>query len=208
MRVLRLVGAVVIVSGCGGGGDGGGGGTPPPPAVASVAITPSTAQSIAAGATVTFSAQPRDAQGNGLSRAVSWTTSDQSKVSLSSTTGTGVTATGIAAGSSQIRATSDGIQSTAVTVTVTPAGPFPTTADVAATASNTFSPATVNIAAGGTVTWSFAALHNVTFGTNKPTGGDIGNTETGTVARTFPAAGSFAYNCTLHPGMNGTVNVH
>jgi plastocyanin len=27
------------------------------------------------------------------------------------------------------------------------------------------------------------------------------------VSRTFPAAGNFPYNCTLHAGMNGTVNV-
>jgi plastocyanin len=207
MRVLPLVGAVVVVAGCGGGGDGGGG-TPPPPAVSSVVINPATAQPITVGGAVTFSAQPQSAQGTALSRAVTWTTSDQSKVSLSANTGTPVTATGVAAGASQIRATSEGVQSTLVTVTVTGGGgPNPSTADVAATAANTFVPATVTIAPTGTVTWTFAATHNVMFGTNKPTGGDIGDTGSGTVSRTFPNAGTYAYTCTLHAGMNGTVNV-
>jgi plastocyanin len=207
MRVLGLVGAVVIVTGCGSGGDGGGG-TPPPPTVAIVAINPSAAQSIPVSGTIAFSAQPQGAGGSPLSRTVTWTTSDQSKVSLSATTGASVTATGVAAGASQIRATSEGVQSSQVTVTVTSGGgPNPSTADVSATAANTFVPASVTIAPGGVVTWSFAITHNVTFGTNKPTGGDIGNTDSGTASRTFPTAGTFPYTCTLHSGMNGTVNV-
>jgi plastocyanin len=210
MRVLRLVGAVVIVAGCGGGGDGGGGTPPPPPTVASVVINPAAAQSITVGGTVSFSAQPQTAQGSPLSRTVSWTTSDQSKVSLSATTGTSVTATGVAAGTSQIRATSEGVQSTPVTVTVTAGGgPNPSTADVTATSpANTFSPATVTIAPGGTVTWTIVDTHNVTFSGNAPPGGSSPPALTNTTfARTFPNAGAYPYTCTLHQGMNGTVNV-
>jgi plastocyanin len=216
MRVLRLAGAVVIVAGCGGGGGGGGGGgTPPPPAISTVAIEPGGSQSINVNATVGFAARPRDAQGNTLSgRTVTWSTSDLTKVSVSPTTGTSTgsgvntTATGVAAGSSQIRATAEGVQSVPVTVTVTGGGgPNPSTADVAATGSDTFVPPTVTIAPGGTVTWTFAKEHNVVFGTNKPTGGDIGTTASGTVQRTFPNAGGYPYTCTLHAGMNGTVNV-
>jgi plastocyanin len=205
MRVLGLVAAGVIVGGCGGGGNGGTPPPPPPPPVTSVTIAPATAQSINVGGTVAFSATTAPA-----GRTVTWTTSDQSRVSLSATTGASVTATGVAAGSSQIRASSGTVQSALVTVTVTGGGgggPNPSTATVSATANNTFVPATVTIAPGGTVTWTFVIEHNVTFGTNEPTGGDIPNTASGSVSRTFPNAGTYPYDCTLHPGMSGTVNV-
>jgi plastocyanin len=213
MRARHLAAAAIFAIACGGGGGGGngGGGTPPPPpAVATVGITPAGAQSIAVGGTVAFAAQPRDAQNNTLSRTVTWTTSDATKVSLSSTSGSAVTATGVAAGTSNIRATADGIPSADITVTVTGGGGAPPqSASVTASAASTFDPSSVTIGAGGTVTWTFVALpeHNVTFGTNKPTGGDIGNTSSASVSRTFPNVGSYPYTCTLHAGMNGTVTV-
>jgi plastocyanin len=204
MRVLRLAGAVILVTGCGGGG---GGGTPPPPPppppVTSVTISPATAQSITVGGTVAFSALTVPA-----GRTITWSTSDQSKVSLSATSGASVTATGVAAGASQIRATSETVQSAQVTVTVTGGGgQNPSTASVSATASDTFNPSSVTIAPGGTVTWTFAATHNVNFTGAEPPGGDIGDTPSGSVSRTFPTAGNFPYTCTLHAGMNGTVLV-
>lgn len=209
MRVRRLAAVALCAVGCGGGGDGGGGTPPPPAAVSTVAITPAAAQSITVGATVPFSAQPRDAQGNNLTRTVTWTTSDASKVSLSTTTGASVTATGVAAGASNVRATADGVQSAQVTVTVTAAGPPPSSANVTATASSTFDPNSVTIAAGGTVSWTFVATpdHNVTFTGPAPPGGNIPTTNSTTVSRTFPNAGTYPYNCTLHGGMNGTVTV-
>jgi plastocyanin len=176
-----------------------------------VVINPSAAQSITVGGTVSFTAQPQSAQGSPLSRTVNWTTSDQTKVSLSATSGSAVTATGVAAGTSQIRATSDGVQSGQVTVTVTGGGggPNPSTAAVTATTSDTFSPVTVAIAPGGTVTWTFTSAreHNVTFTGTLPPGGNIGNSISTTVSRSFPNAGTYPYSCTLHQGMNGTVNV-
>ena len=195
-----------MVAGCGGGG-GGGGGTPPPPPVSSVAISPAAAQSINVGGTVTFSAQTVPS-----GRSIIWTSSDLTKISLSATTGSPITATGVAAGSSQIRATSEGFPSTAVTVTVTAGGgPNPDQASVTATANDTFDPATVTIRPGGTVTWTFVPNrdHNVTFaaGGPQPTGGNISTTNNTTVARNFPNAGTYGYTCTLHAGMNGTVNV-
>jgi plastocyanin len=218
MRILRLVGAVVVVTGCGGGGGGGTPPPPPPPAIATVSIEPTTGQSINVGATVGFTAQTRDAQGNALSgRSVTWSTSDQTKVSVSPTTGTtttsGVTttATGVAAGSSQIRASAGTIQSALVTVTVTGGGgPNPSTADVTATGNDTFSPSAVTIAPGGIVTWTFTNVreHNVTFTASTPTPPqNIPNSINTTASRTFPNAGSYPYTCTLHAGMNGTVNV-
>jgi plastocyanin len=77
---------------------------------------------------------------------------------------------------------------------------------VAATASSTFTPAQIVVARNGSVSWSFAIEHNVTFDTpNSPA--NIGNTATGSVARTFATAGTFAYHCTIHAGMAGSVIV-
>ena len=79
------------------------------------------------------------------------------------------------------------------------------TATVAASGTS-FSPASVTIRSGGTVTWNISGTHNVSFTTagSPANSGDLTNA---TVARTFPTAGTFQYNCTLHAGMNGTVRV-
>lgn len=71
---------------------------------------------------------------------------------------------------------------------------------------NSFSPALRTVAAGTMVTfrWSASAnTHNVTFadGPASP------SQSSGTFTRTFAVAGSFAYQCTIHSGMNGTITV-
>ena len=72
---------------------------------------------------------------------------------------------------------------------------------------NRFSPAATTVAGGTTVTWSWSSggvNHNVTFDdgvTSSPTQGS------GSHSRTFGAAGTFGYRCTLHAGMNGAVTV-
>ena len=91
-----------------------------------------------------------------------------------------------------------------------PGDPQPT-ATVQATPGERFTPGTVELTAGGTVTFAFGSLaHNVFFD-NAPAGAPA-NIEAATsnqsVARTFPTAGRYVYNCHLHPGMTGTVNVH
>jgi plastocyanin len=70
-----------------------------------------------------------------------------------------------------------------------------------------FSPASVTIAVGDTVTWhnSGQAPHNATanngsFGTGTINPG-------GSASHTFNSAGTFSYICTIHPQMKGTVRV-
>ncbi|HEX8276569.1 MAG TPA: plastocyanin/azurin family copper-binding protein [Longimicrobiaceae bacterium] len=77
------------------------------------------------------------------------------------------------------------------------------------TPGTSFSPATVTIARGGTVTWQISgATHNVTFGGAAPPGGSVPDTRPGNSAqRTFPTAGSYPYTCTRHSGMSGQVVV-
>jgi len=117
--------------------------------------------------------------------------------------------TAIAPGSTTITATltRDGVTtsgSTPITVASPLAGAA--TASVTATISNTFLPASVVIRAGGSVGFSFAAQHNVTFD-NAGSPENIPDRSTETVDRTFPVIGTYPYRCTLHAGMNGTVAV-
>lgn len=70
---------------------------------------------------------------------------------------------------------------------------------------NSFSPDSVVISPGATVTWNWSGAyssHNVTFG-DGPTSGDK---LTGTYGRTFTTAGKYVYTCTIHgPSMRGVV---
>ena len=72
---------------------------------------------------------------------------------------------------------------------------------------NQFSPTPISVAVNETVTFQWnsgGTFHNVTFD-DGPLSPDQG---AGSFARTFAAAGSFPYRCTLHPpGMTGVVNV-
>ncbi|HUE96989.1 MAG TPA: hypothetical protein VMN39_10030 [Longimicrobiaceae bacterium] len=71
-----------------------------------------------------------------------------------------------------------------------------------------FSPFTTTIRVGQSVSFDFPSEpHNVIFErkTGAPT--DIQATSNRRIARTFAVAGSFPYDCTLHPGMAGVVIV-
>jgi uncharacterized protein YjdB len=88
---------------------------PPEPVVASVVITSDAPPTFgSSGRTFQFTAQARDASGNVLTRTISWSSSSTSVATISSA---GLLTT-VGSGSTQIRATSEGVQSSAVTVTV------------------------------------------------------------------------------------------
>ncbi|MEI2721073.1 MAG: plastocyanin/azurin family copper-binding protein [Gemmatimonadales bacterium] len=89
-----------------------------------------------------------------------------------------------------------------------PTGPD-TTADIQATTNSTFSPSDKTVTAGATVRWGFASLgHRVVFDAVAGRPADILGVNTNTViARTFTTVGDFGYECTIHPGMRGTVHV-
>jgi plastocyanin len=83
-----------------------------------------------------------------------------------------------------------------------------TNAVTASSTANTFTPQIVNVLEGGTVTWTFGTRpHNVTFVQTTGAPQIIPTTTNNSVARTFDTPGTFAYACTLHAGMVGTVNV-
>lgn len=83
----------------------------------------------------------------------------------------------------------------------------PVLTNAVSVSNNTFQSPNIQVSAGTTVTWTWASNavdHNVTF-SDGPTSGNRG--ANATFARTFAAAGTFSYHCTLHSGMNGTVTV-
>ncbi len=89
-------------------------------------------------------------------------------------------------------------------------GAPPMAATVNATTANTFTPSNVAIGVGGTVTFAFGDVaHNVFFD-NSPAGAPDaipGTNANMTAARTVTTAGTFEYDCHIHPGMKGKVIV-
>lgn len=161
------------------------------------------------GATGQLSVQARDARGTNVANATTFTfASSDPGVAVVSATGL---VTAIAPGSVQV--TSSFTQSGATVnatsgLTVAFATSQPSTASVNATNQNLFTPQTVNIATGGTVSWTFGTVvHNVFFASAAGAPPNIANTSSTTVSRTFGTAGTFNYDCTLHPGMVGSVVV-
>lgn len=97
------------------------------------------------------------------------------------------------------------------TVTIPPTATNPTPAPASSAsvtiANFSFQPDSITLAVGATVTWTNndSVPHTVT--------ADDGSFSSGTLApgatfsRTFPAAGSVAYHCAIHPSMRGTLTI-
>ncbi len=177
-----------------------------PASFSSVTMTPSS-PAIPIGGTVQLTVIPRDQFGTAMTGlpAPSFTTSTASVATVNQT---GLVA-GITSGTASITATivSGGVTHTA-TSSVTVSNPQAPGATFT-TPNNSFSPGTVTIQQGQTVTWQFSgAVHNVTFAGAAPTGGNIPDQQPGNaVSRTFPIAGTYGFDCTRHSGMTGQVVV-
>jgi plastocyanin len=88
-------------------------------------------------------------------------------------------------------------------------GGTPTVTTNVAVSNNQFTPEFIQVSPGATVTWTWATgafTHNVTFADATIT--DIPNQSSGAHTSTMPSGtGDYTYECTLHPGMTGTVRV-
>lgn len=145
MRGAGVLLLVALVAGCGGGSDGG---TNTPPAVASVALTPSAAQTMVVTRTLQVSAAAKDANGAVLAnRAITWSASPAAGVQLSATTGSPITVTAATPGGVQLTATSEGKVSPALAITVDPQR----------LTTFTVTPATATVDVGATTTLTTAA---------------------------------------------------
>jgi plastocyanin len=90
-----------------------------------------------------------------------------------------------------------------------PPPPPPPANTVAATNGLVFTPSTLHIAAGETVTFTFGSVaHNVFFAARTGVPADIpGNNANDMFDRQFTTAGTYTYACHIHPGMQGSVVV-
>ncbi len=196
-RIAMLMLAATAIA-CGGGGDGPAGGGD---GIASVVMNvPSLGLFV--GRSDQLSATAKDAQGKTVAGApaATWRTSN---ATVASVTAAGLV-TAAAAGSADITATiGSKSASTRVTVSLAP------NLVIVSMPGLTFAPFKVTLKVGGSVNYEFPALaHNVIFDrtvAGAPT--DIPVTTTRTVSRSFPSVGLFRYDCTLHNGMSGEVDV-
>src|SRR2546423_7066116 len=128
----------------------------------------------------------------------------------STTSASGVASTNDSVGGStpqSVTATFTGLSSP-VTFTATAAAP--PTSGAASLKDNFFDPNTLTVKAGGTVTWTWAGAtrHTLTFTSGPaPLPAETSAQATGTRAITFNTVGKYAYHCTLHGGMDGTLTV-
>ena len=197
LRQITAATAIVFLASCGGGG-----GTEPDNTVATVAVTGSS--TIQPGATSQLTAIPRNAAGTAITGLTATWSSSSNAVATVSNTGL---VTAVANGTTTITANVAGVNGTRVvnvqTITVSPSA-------TVTVQGNSFSPGQVDISSGGQVTWNFNDIteHNVTFSGTAGAPNNIGNSAQTSATRTFNTAGTFAYACTIHAGMTGTVVVH
>ena len=80
---------------------------------------------------------------------------------------------------------------------------------ITATPSLAFTPASLTVSSGDTVTFAFGSVaHNVFFDPQTGAPADIDGVNANvSVGRTFATTGTFRYSCHIHPSMRGTVVV-
>jgi plastocyanin len=177
----------------------------PTPVLTSIAIN-APAQSVITGQTLQLSAAPKDQSSNAFIATVRWASSVPAVANVS---GTGLV-TAFTAGTATItaQAVAGGVTVSSTRLVTVTSVSYPATANVTENTSDAFAPSSVDIARNGSVNFIFqSTAHNVTFDVHPGAPSNVGDTYNATVSVTFNTAGSFGYQCTIHPGMTGTVVV-
>jgi len=213
MHFTRLACLTIVTAllGCGGGSsdDGGTTGPPPPPpggnqTLGSIQTNVST-MNLTAGNSQSISVTAFDTQNQVISNPGSPTfTSGSAAIADVDNSGT---VTGISSGTTNVTASlTIGSVTRTAAVAVTVSGTLPSQASINTTQGDVFTPNRVMIVQGGSVTWTFGTtIHNVTFAASPGAPQNISDTYSTAVSRTFNAAGTFQFQCTIHAGMNGQV---
>ncbi len=159
---------------------------------------------LALNGTMQLSATPKDQNGATYAATVTWNSGSNFVATISAT---GLVSA-VAGGQAYMFATAGAFKDSTLITVIT--GAYPTSAAVYMLPA-AYSPGATDVAVGATVQFVFPSLgHNVFFG-SVPAGAPLdipGEVSNQTVSRTFNTRGSFGYNCTIHPGMNGTIVVH
>jgi plastocyanin len=195
-RWMATIAAAILVAGCGG-GDGPAGND----GIASVTIN-APSLTMLQGETAQLEATAKDVAGNSIpgAPAATWSSSNTNVASVSAT---GLV-TAAAPGSTDVTATIGGRRSTATRVTV---GVAPNSVTVTMPGLS-FAPFHAVVRKDGRVNFEFPAqVHNVIFETKPGAPADIQQTSSVTVSRQFGTLGLFKYDCRLHNGMVGEVEV-
>lgn len=196
----RVASAVLLlVVSCGGSAS-----TAPDPAsgIAAVSLNVTSAQ-LMVGQTLQLTATGLTSTGTVAAGTATWNSSAPT-VAYVSTSGV---VTAVAAGTTGVSATINGRSATATITVSTTGGGLPLAAEVTMPG-NTFSPFLTTIAVGGTVTFRFGSVsHNVIWQNILGKPADIQITQNVNIARTFNTKGLFPYDCTVHPGMRGQIEV-
>ena len=191
---FRSVAVLSVFLACGGGGE-----TTAPGEFVRVKMAVASAN-LFRGQSDQLGATPVDAAGRTVTGAgtASW---NSSNTAVATVDGSGVVRA-VGLGSSDIVATIGAFSGT-TRVTVTQA-PLAVTVSMPGLS---FSPFQSFVRQGGTVNFEFPQLaHNVIFQSSSAPA-DIGIVSNVRVSRQFNTLGEFRYDCTLHPGMSGQVDV-
>ena len=207
--LLSRIATLLIVAEAGVACGGGNGLEPGPddPVLTTLEVTPGTATlfTVAPGNTTTLAVVAKDQDGQTMAgTGPASFSSDNTAIATVSSAGT---VTAVAAGTATITAslTAGGVTETGTTTVTTRVAP----ATAAVTAPElAFQPVTVDVQAGGVVSWTFPSIqHDVTF-TSGGAPANIPALQGGSASRTFPTNGTFGYRCSIHPPMTGAVHVH
>lgn len=180
--------------------------------LASLSLSPSSFTKAIA-QTQVITATAHDARGNtiaGAAAATQWSSSDETKATVSPATGSSTTATMVAEGTAQINASLlfGGVTRTAASSATVDAN-FPSSATVN-TGATAFVPPRTDIAVAGQVQFNIGASHNLIWDSTPSPLADFAQGVSG--SRTFPVAGTYTFHCAFHgaagSGMNGSVVVH